>query len=341
MSKNKRIRWIDTARGVGIILVTLIHSSTYAIRSCNFGTDLLYNFTVAVAVPIMIFLSGYAVSMSREKYESMTFEAFVKKKFYSLMLQYLVYSLLIYILFTVAGVLPGFGVLISRAGYGGMGILEFIRGILVGNNEYSIHVWFLYALFLYEIIAYMVFKYIRNTGFFVLISIITLIVTLSYYMSVMSISLAWANGISYFSYFAFGILFSGKNFGKISGVISFFCWMSLFFINMFVIRHNTLIHDIIGIIIPFFAIAAVSYFSGRIKGNISDKMAVLGRQSMAVYLFQQPFFGSALGTILYTVLHIPAWVAVLCCAVASLCIPLIIRLIFIKYAWFGKLFAIK
>lgn len=340
MAENKRIQWIDIARGIGIILVTLIHSSTTAIRNYDFGVNILYNFTVQSAVPAMVFLSGYAVAMSKTRYCSMTFKDFCKKKSMSLLLPYTVYAVLIYAFFEIMASLPKIGSFVKSAGYGGMGAGTFIVGLMVGNNEYSIHVWFLYALFIFEIIAFVFLKYIKNEKLLIILSVFTTLITLAFYMKILAVSLAWANGLSYLIYFVFGLLFYDRKIGRSLGIFSLIAWFAGFYVFYFVL-HRGFVKDIVGMVVSLFAIMAVAYLGTIIKGAPGRYLEVLGRRSMAIYLFQQPFFGSALGTVLFAVVGVPAWIAVFSCIILSISVPLILRFIFVRYNWFRTIFAVR
>lgn len=50
----------------------------------------------------------------------------------------------------------------------------------------------------------------------------------------------------------------------------------------------------------------------------------LGKHSMEIYLFHQPFWGSCFGSVFYGVLHLPLWVVVIVSFILSIIIPLII-----------------
>ncbi|WP_408071392.1 acyltransferase family protein [Butyrivibrio sp. JL13D10] len=334
---KRRIRWVDAARGIGIILVTLIHSSTSAIRNYNFGVYLLYHFTVLVAVPIMTFLAGYSFQLCRDKYIKMRTEEFVKKKFRSLIMPYLSYALIIYTLFVLAGRMPKIGSLVARAGYSGIGIKDFLVGLLIGHNRYSIHLWFLYVLFVYEMIAFFVAKYIKKDFLLIIIAAIMLVYSFFFYPD---FSLAWGNGLAYFVFFTMGIL-KRKDYRITIIYISTVLWIVLFLTRFFFLSPHLVIYNILGTVIPVFACISVAGLSHLINDSVKGRLIYLGQNSMAIYLFQQPFFGSALGTILYAVIGIPAWITVAICFIMSIGVPMVIRRIFVRFNWFKLMFAIK
>lgn len=81
---NKRIEYIDIARGIGILLVVLGHNDfAYVSR---FGYRLIYSFHM----PLFFFLSGYFLNVS------LPFITYLKKRFNSLLKPYLFMIFLIY-----------------------------------------------------------------------------------------------------------------------------------------------------------------------------------------------------------------------------------------------------
>ena len=338
MQENKRVEWIDAARGIGIILAMLIHTATTAIRNHDIGVNILYLFTITATMPVMMFLSGCSVSLSKERYKQMSFKDFLKKKFKSLLVPYLCYATIIYLIFEITSFIPGIGGLMNRVGYGGMHPVYFLIGLLIGNNEFSIHVWFLYVLFCYEIITFLVFKYCKRNLPLYVISIIAYI--LGHIVNV-SFSLAFEDGLLYFTFFSLGIWLGDVIIRRAFGIGSAIGWITSFLIYLFFARRNTLPYEILVFIIPVCACLAVSFLGQTFRGKISDILQLLGKRSMTLYLFQQPFFGSALGTVLYGVLGFPAWPTVFMSFVLSIAMPLLIRQIFVRYKWFRTMFGVK
>ncbi|WP_022765645.1 acyltransferase family protein [Butyrivibrio sp. XPD2006] len=338
MQENRRVEWIDAARGIGIILAMLIHTATSSIRENDIGVFILYQFTITATMPVMMFLSGCSVSLSRSRYSQMNFKDFVKKKSKSFLLPYLCYATIVYLIFELTSRLPVIGTVMSRVGYGGMHPVHFLIGLLIGQNEYSVHVWFLYSLFVYEIISYLVFKYSKNN---IPLYVLAVLFYLCQFIFNLSFSLAYLDGTGYLIYFAFGVFFTDRIVNKKLGISTTVSWIILFLAFMFLIRWYTLPYEIIKILIPLCACMAITFWSQNISGRCSEVLQWLGKRSMTLYLFQQPFFGSALGTLLYGVLGFPAWPTVFISFVLSITMPLLIRQIFVRYKWFRTMFSIK
>ena len=77
----KRIEWVDVAKGIGIFLVVLGHTSAQL-------RNLIYGFHM----PLFFFLSG--VVFNKEKY---SIKGFVKSRFNSLILPYIFFYVLTYV----------------------------------------------------------------------------------------------------------------------------------------------------------------------------------------------------------------------------------------------------
>ncbi len=338
MQENKRIEWIDAVRGIVIIMVLLNHSATSAIRDHSFTVDIQYLFTVTAAMPIMMFISGCSMSISKNRYMQYSLREFISKKFKSLLVPYICYAVMIYIIFEICSFIPIIGDMMDGIGYGGMHPITFFIGLLIGNNEFSIHVWFLYVLFFYEILTFLVFKYLKsNTALYILAIVFHFLI---YFINV-SFSLSFENGLAYLIFFAGGIYFADRKIKKQYGIVSGFMWIILFIAYLFFIMRNTLVFEIVILLIPFFAIITTTYIGQISKGKVYKTLNFFGKYSMSLYLFQQPFFGSALGTVLYLVLRVPAWPSVFICLFMSITMPLLIRKLFVKYKWFQFMFGIK
>ena len=337
MEVNQRVEWIDIAKGITIVLIILLHSCTSAIRDIDFVAFLIYSFTVTSAVPVLMFLSGCSFALRKEEYCKMSLKDYSKKKATSLLIPYIVYAFLIYLIFEIVNLVPVIRSIMANAGYGHMSFITFVKGLLIGNNEFSIHLWYLYALFLFDIIAYLVIKY-RNKYVLLIISILLFVFSLIYTFSV---SMAWEGAVDGLVFFTLGICFGEKKCNNITAIGAMIIWIALFYmyINWQLYYGND--YFLPNRFIPFAAIIVISSLSKLLRGSLAKILRYLGLRSMVLYLFQQPFFGSALGTVLVSVLRVPAFFAVMICIIASFTMPLLIRRIFVRYGWFRYLFRIR
>ena len=166
-SLNKRIDWIDYAKGIGIILIVMGHAGVPYITEY---------FGYAFHVPLFFFLSGLCFSVS--KYNS--FWEFFKKKCKTILLPYALFS----VMWIALGV---FRKTISGGITVGFVLAEFINYILQIRAR---AIWFLTVLFLTEIVMYFVIKKIQSKKRLMLVSIISAIIGCLYY-SVIDVALIW------------------------------------------------------------------------------------------------------------------------------------------------------
>lgn len=132
---GKRIEWIDTAKGIGLILVILGH------LHIPFMTTWIYLFHM----PLFFFLSGLVYSGG--KY---TWKQYLIKKAKSLLVPYVTYGFIILLFYTIVNSIIG----VENSLYGST--REMFKNLIIQEHFWTI--WFLTALFLVEIIYYFLNK---------------------------------------------------------------------------------------------------------------------------------------------------------------------------------------
>lgn len=151
---EKRINFIDIARGFAIIFIVCGHTITYS-SHC----DLIYKILCGFHVVLFFILSGYTFKINENK----TFFKFVKKKFKRIMIPYFIWATLFLIPFFIFGqeVSSNLG---AKANFElGNQLFNVLYGN--GNNQalkQNTALWFLPALFSMEIIYYWIIKLIRK-----------------------------------------------------------------------------------------------------------------------------------------------------------------------------------
>ncbi len=337
MELKGRVYWIDITRGIAIILVIILHSCTSRIRDYNYIAYLMYMFTVTSAVPVLFFISGYSMKLSREKYGSKHLWLFIKEKASKLLIPYCAYATSVYLIFKVAEKIPVISEYIIKIGYGNMSALSFLIGLLIGNNVFSIHLWFLYTLFFFEIFTYAVWRYKKNHIAFWIVSFF--LYGLSFFLDD-SFSIAWRGCCGNYIFFVMGI-YLNKSIAKKKIILLTGLWM-FFYLEYIIFNYWSYEEKHISrLIIPFLAVMVIPAMGMKIKNSIGDVLQWVGQKSMTLYLFQQPFFGSALGTVLFNALGVPALFSIILSMFFSIIMPLSIRQIFVKYRWFRFLFGVK
>lgn len=135
MTENKRLDWLDAAKGFGIILVIYAHIDNSLLRT------LIYTFHV----PLFFFLSGFVYSNAG------SFKDFFLKKAKALIVPYFVYGIII-IIWQISN---------STTPYTRDAFLELIKCFLVQNRMWTL--WFIACLFCLNIIFYCVEHILKTT----------------------------------------------------------------------------------------------------------------------------------------------------------------------------------
>jgi acyltransferase len=140
-NEKRRLDWVDTAKGMGIILVVMQHT---ALDYNRVGT-----FINSFHMPLFFFLSGFFFMPG--KYSG--FRSFASKKAGSLLLPYFIFAALSYGYFLLR---YSFG---SAGYYKDLNLYQELAGILysAGTREwmdFNLPLWFLTCLFVTEIMFY-------------------------------------------------------------------------------------------------------------------------------------------------------------------------------------------
>lgn len=142
----KRINYIDYAKAFGILMIVYGHCTQ--LFSVRIYSDKYFN---AVAVPIFFVLSGLITSIKGNKNENINH--FLSKKGRSLLIPYLIFSL-------INTILKFGGLFVKKALTTEIVKTEFVEFFITGNGT----VWFLMTLFIVEIISFYLDKKIKNNN---------------------------------------------------------------------------------------------------------------------------------------------------------------------------------
>jgi len=188
---NKRVKWIDIAKGIGIILVVLGHSNWFFAQATT--TMFIQKYIYSFHMPLFFFLSGYL--FIKEKYPS--FKAFFIKKVKTLLIPYFFFSILS-VLFIVILNLKNLDNLISFK----TAIIQifYLKSTVVWNEP----LWFLVCLFVVEIIYYFLSK-IKSKKIIVFILLLCSITGYSLSFIINYFILPWGVGIALIAIAFYGI----------------------------------------------------------------------------------------------------------------------------------------
>lgn len=162
---DKRIEWIDIAKGIGIILVVIAHTQMPS-YSMFYGNDnvvrlLIYSFHM----PLFFFLSGMCF-----KNDGITFKEFLAKKIKTLILPYFTFSV-IWIAFESA-------LSILNHSFSLNFLLREFKSYLLQIRNHAI--WFLTCLFVLELVFFVISKVLKRKLFLVVFTILFLLLGVIY-----------------------------------------------------------------------------------------------------------------------------------------------------------------
>lgn len=152
VNSKDRLAWVDTAKGVGIILMIIGH----LVPSGTFLHRWIYSFHM----PLFFILSGFVFNW--ERYRNVSYRPFLRKKSKQLLLPYLKTAIWCFVIF---GLISGFLMFGFTEQFLDL-VTKYIVGILVsrGKAEWMpgcTPLWFLVALFFAEILFFLLMKFKR------------------------------------------------------------------------------------------------------------------------------------------------------------------------------------
>ena len=155
MTEKKRIAWIDMAKGYGIIFVIWAH----------LGVGPMSTWMYSFHVPLFFVLSGFTFSLKDK------FPKFLAKKGKSLLLPYLCLGAVILAFYGVTAVLGG--TLTAKF------VLKLTADFVLQRRFLTL--WFITALFLLNLIAYPLLKWVKNKIVLLLVSLGAATAAMAYY----------------------------------------------------------------------------------------------------------------------------------------------------------------
>ena len=318
--------WIDIAKGIGIILVVVGHSFRDGMRAENYACEFIYQFIYFFHMPLFFAISGITFYISYKKYLGRKNE-FYKKKFKTLFIPMLTYSLIIYIIFGIVNLIPQLHSMLQSASYPEVNIVDYIIKNLAAENPYASHLWFIWVLFLISIFIFFVYSKIKTES--VLLPVAIMLLAFLVRMVLDRPVLV----VHYFLYdiifFCVGIIIGQKRelLLKSNWIVKLLSKCSLLFLifsifNKILFNKTTTVNffeELIYIIVKCLIIISIVRLSALIKRNCF--LEKLGKASFAVYLLHQPFCCGFVGIALYNILGFPILLVCVVCVCLSFFLP--------------------
>lgn len=319
VAEQKRVEWIDIARGLGILFVIIGHTMTTPIRCASNCTYMIYYVIYFFHMPFMFYLSGRTFGMFQEKNLKMSGKQWIQKKWSALMVPYIVYGTVVYVIFTAANSIPKLGGLLEGEGYGKQSVLHWLRGMVTmyGEDLYSFHLWYIYGLFLMSLFSFFVMKYRKAHkvilfGFALFcISFRILYINVNYWgiVNLFMKCYFWFVLGTYVDLSEYAKKIQGKIWA-VFGIVYAIWYIYIKEIKRIVIPAPPMVLEMIKWIADIGIILGLIWTAMHLTGVIKRFFDYTGKNSYGIYLFHQPFFASGAGAILYKVFGLPLAVAI-------------------------------
>ena len=147
----KRIRWLDVAKGLAIILVVLGHAAS-PLAASNILAKFILNLTYTIHMPVFFYLAGLANDSFSKK--NLSIHKQIQSKFIRLLVPYFTFSIINGCLIYGGSMIPQLKSFLYQGDF--PGIISFIMEILFQVRNKDVHLWFAYYLFVYSVISILI-----------------------------------------------------------------------------------------------------------------------------------------------------------------------------------------
>ncbi len=311
----KKIATIDIMKGISIILVVIGHACVPSIYSQYFDVRVLYILVNAIHMPVFFYISGYLYKSALDRRISRV----IKDKARRLLIPYIGMSTFVYVLIQACRMFPKLSVFLPMTEGT---VIEYLKGIVWYGNNCDKHLWFLYVLFVIMIVYWFTNKIMVNSKMHFIFAIIMLLVG----ETLMPRGYELGKIFYYYFFFHLGVeqyvCLDGEHKVTVRRVVVF---IVLMFIYVTVYVNSMGVHSQL----IWFMNPAIGYLGIVIMRDIcsvisSTTLQYIGKNSMGIYLWHQPFITSGTVVVLNSLGGVNRSIAVTVGVIMGVILPLII-----------------
>ena len=334
MAEQNRIEYLDVCKGIGILLVVAGHSLLDEMVAASWGYQFLFNVLYSFHMPLFMVLSGIVFRLKIDRNTAQPLR-YLKGRTRSVLIPFLVYTVLLYLVFAAANYLPGVGSVLQGSGRSLLSVKDYLVECVKGNNPYGIHMWFLYCLFVVSMLGLGLSMATKKLGKSARLAVFAALVLLLWIvrnaLDIETVIIWKVMGVG--GFFLLGVVWFDVQ--RLKGlpyvILSALVWGYVLYCAYASIRgiEEPVWQKVLSSVLCCVCVDNLLRLSGKIKGKAKQVLAKLGRESFAIYLLHQPFC-VVLGMLLLK-LGLPFVPVSLICFAASIAMPLAVKAVFSKF----------
>lgn len=334
MGTDKRIDWIDIAKGIGILLVIIGHSFRDEMIEESVICSFIYNFIYKFHMPLFFTLSGFLLGKSLKKDYST--KQMLLKKVRTLLIPFAAYGILIYVVFRIMYELPVVGDVLNGSSYGLVSFVNYCVLSLQSTNPYAFHLWYLFVLFILETLIILFHRFVNINKRFKLMLLWIVAICLFVAAMVFDIKMKTLNAIcKRLLFVVFGLTLSDykpdyvhrKESIVLIGLASGAVLIMDCFVNVDTGLWSMIVYALVVMVARILFVYVIICYCKCIKD--SRTLMYLGKNSFVIYLLHQPFC-AVVGIILFTKINVNWVVTSFICCCLSIVIPIAVKTILYK-----------
>ena len=332
MTNEKRLGWIDIAKGIGIMLVVLGHTIVPGLREKYDVANFLWTFIYSFHMPLFFFLSGYLFEHGLKRYADK--KRFLLSKARKLLLPYLFFSVFAYVFIALALKVSKLAVILQDGGYTASSVIQALLGILSYHEHIDKHIWFCYALFVSFLLNIFLPKAMKHPAG---LTVQLLLCLSTHFIGYFGILSHIARNLFFFSLARLYLDRESirERFQKIPFSVVSLAFFGINLIYTALTLSSVALSAVLAVFWVTAAVLGIATVCGLSSALIQFQktaalLSYLGNRSYDIYLMHAPFLVSGLVGILLYYSTLPAYLICAIVFVLGITLPLLVSNLFVR-----------